>query len=213
MKEQKSDFIVDEKTFQTTPEDGFVDARKIKPHVSKDGRSNRSIASFHKGYSKRKTFYITDPRVVSNLAYGIMSIFLFISIFLLISKNYFFGIIFSIFTFIGFYGVIKDTNKKKEEFKKQNNNSSKPEKTNDQLKKETIEMVVDAKEDIEKTVLTKEAGDWFVKTGIIFCGIIDLFLFLFFLLLGGIVFAIFILIIAILSEIFSLWFISKLFKN
>ena len=98
-------------TIETTPNDGVVPEKVIRP-VDMD-----TIGKYHKGYSTTKTFSTNDPRITRPFVYGTCSLIFILGIIMLLTGNLFFGIIFVVSGILVFNKAKKDIDKIGEELK------------------------------------------------------------------------------------------------
>lgn len=102
-------------TIETTPEDGFVKDKEIRPvKMQHYGKGN---TQYHKGFAKTVSYTTNDPRITRPVAYGICGIFLAIGIIMLLIGNWFFGIIFTAIAIFGLVKSKKDIDKVAEELR------------------------------------------------------------------------------------------------
>lgn len=86
-------------TIRTTPEDGVVPEREIKPAAL----PSETMGKYHKGYSTTKYYTTNDPRITRPLVWLFCGIFLLIGVVALVMHLWLFGILFiaaAIFTFV-----------------------------------------------------------------------------------------------------------------
>lgn len=96
-------------TIETTPEDGFVPDKEIRPvKMQHYGDGN---TQYHKGHSKTVVFTTNDPRITRPFVYGVCGIFFVIGIFMLLAGDFFFGIIFPVLSILMFVKAKKDIDK------------------------------------------------------------------------------------------------------
>lgn len=93
-----------------TPDDGFVDERKLG-HIDSFGESN-----YIKGHAKVVSFSTDDPRVTKPVLYILLTIFIIICLVLLFTDVWFIGIAFLIMSFLTFRSNIKSIKEKEIEY-------------------------------------------------------------------------------------------------
>lgn len=199
-------------TIETTPEDGFVKDKEIRPvKMQHYGKGN---TQYHKGFAKTVSYTTNDPRITRPVAYGICGIFLAIGIIMLLIGNWFFGIIFTAIAIFGLVKSKKDIDKVAEELRSKGQDvtiDSIEEK--EQLKNEIIEISKNSINDVTTSVFTKGNYKSFAKTTIpIYC-IISTIIVVLISVFINIFFGLFILVILGLCGLLYYYLISKLFKN
>ena len=163
-REKVKNTIIDDlevETIETIPEDGFIKQSELHPANSLD---NEKRKTYIKGYSKTKTYTTNDPRITRPFAYSISAIFLLIGIILVMFRNYFFGIIFTLTSIFSFINSKKDIDAIAKEKMKQGKDvtiDSKEEAK--QLFGKLSNIVKDDFKDIKKSVWSKENYKVFLK--------------------------------------------------
>lgn len=195
-------------TIETTPEDGFVREREIKP-VRID-----TYGKYHKGYAKTKSFSTNDPRITRPFIYGMCGIFFVIGVFTLLIGWWYFAIPFigiSVFTFVK---AKKDIDEIAEELKRKGYDvtiDSVEEK--EQLNQEVVGTFKDSLKDVTSSAFTEDKYNWFLKTTIpIYCVIVAIVVVLISVFIN-IFLGLFLLIILALGGLLYYYLISKLFKR
>lgn len=113
MKKEKVDNTIindlNVETIETTPEDGFVKDKTIRPvKMQHYGKGN---TQYHKGYAKTVVYTTNDPRISRPFVYGVCGIFLAIGILMLLIEKLFFGVIFTTTAILTFVIAKKDIDK------------------------------------------------------------------------------------------------------
>lgn len=196
-------------TIETTPEDGFVEKRKINP-LDMD-----NYHKYHKGYSQNKVFTTNDPRIMRPFVFIVCGLFWIIgTIFLLISflktniMTFLFGLSFLAISTWSFFKAKKDIDNVEKKLLKNSNYNPDDKKVIEGFKK-------DIKSDfneINKSVFTKEKLKWFLKTSLIMYSVIAITIFIILSILINIFLGLFILVFLILIGFLYYWLISKMFK-
>lgn len=195
-------------TIETTPNDGIVPEKIIRP-VDMD-----TVGKYHKGYSTTKTFSTNDPRITRPFVYGTCSLILILGIVMLLTGNLFFGIVFVVSGILVFNKAKKDIDKIADEFKSKGQDvtiDSVEEK--EQLKNEVIDDFKNSLKETTKKTFTRDKFKWFVKTTIpIYCGIAIVISFLLGFLIN-IFLGIFVFIILAIGGLLYYFILSKICKH
>lgn len=160
--EKKEDSIINNlvtETNETKPEDGFVQQTKVRTSLN-----YKDHITYKKGYSKTHIINTNDPRITRPFVYGICTLFFIIGIISLLSKSWFFGIIFTSMSILGFLKSKKDIDAISIELKKQGKDvtiDSKEEAK--ELVNDFSKIVQEKFEDSKKSVFVKSSFKWFFK--------------------------------------------------
>lgn len=199
-------------TIETTPEDGFVPEKEIRPvKMQHYGDGN---TQYHKGYSKTVVFTTNDPIITRPFIKIVCGIFFVIGlVMLLFFRNIFFGLIFiatSIFTYVK---ANKDIDKIADELKSKGQDvtiDSVEEK--EQLKNGVSGIFNQSVKDVTSSTFTKDNYKWFIKTTMpIYCIIVAIIVILISIFVN-IFLGLFVLIVLGLGGLLYYYLISKLFK-
>lgn len=199
-------------TIETTPEDGFVKDKEIRPvKMQHYGEGN---TQYHKGFAKTVSYTTNDPRITRPVAYGICGIFFAIGIVMLLIGNYFFGVI---FTAVAIFGLVKskrDIDRVAEELRSKGQDITIDTiEEKEQLKNEIKEISKNSINDVTTSIFTKDNYKWFVKSTIpIYC-IISAIIVVLISIFVNILLGLFLLVILGLCGLLYYYLISKLFKN
>lgn len=195
-------------TIETTPNDGVVPEKVIRP-VDMD-----TIGKYHKGYSTTKSFSTNDPRITRPFVYGTCSLIFILGIIMLLTGNLFFGIIFVVSGILVFNKAKKDIDKISDELKSKGQDvtiDSVEEK--EQLKTEFVDGLKENLKETTKQTFTKDKFRWFVKTTIpIYC-VITIIITLLLGLLINIFLGIFVFIILAIGGLLYYFILSKICKH
>ena len=199
-------------TIDTTPEDGFVKDKEIRPvKMQHYGKGN---TQYRKGFAKTVTYSTNDPRITRPFAYGVGGIFLAIGIIMLLVGNCFFGIIFTAIAIFGLVKSKKDIDKVAEELKRKGKDvtiDSIEEK--EQLKNEIRDIFENSINNITTSTFTKANYKTFAKSTIpIYC-IISAIIVILISAFINIFFGMFVLLIIGAVGLLYYYLISKLFKK
>lgn len=91
--------VFEEQVIRTTPEDGFVPERVLRPSAL----PQETRGKFRKGYSSTRTYTTSDPRVTRPFVYAICGLFFVIGVIMALTENVVFGglfIVTSVFAFV-----------------------------------------------------------------------------------------------------------------
>lgn len=199
-------------TIETTPEDGFVKDKEIRPvKMQHYGEGN---TQYHKGFAKTVSYTTNDPRITRPVAYGICGIFFAIGIVMLLIGNYFFGVI---FTAVAIFGLVKskrDIDRVAEELRSKGQDITIDTiEEKEQLKNEIKEISKNSINDVTTSIFTKDNYKWFAKSTIpIYC-IISAIIVVLISIFVNIFLGLFLLVILGLCGLLYYYLISKLFKN
>lgn len=195
-------------TIKTTPEDGFVHQKVIRPV----GMKNHG--KYYKGYSTTKFFSTNDPRITRPLAYCMCILFLIIGIILLLFRSWFFGII---FVATGIFSLItskKDIDSITNKLKKQGYDVTiDSEEEKEQLKKEFVGTLNSNFNEAVSQTFTKDNKKWFMKIFISLYSAITLIISLLLSIFINIFLGLFVFIILLVSGLLYYYLILKIFKH
>lgn len=203
---------LDKETIETTPADGFVKDKEIRP--AKMQHYGEGNTQYHKGLAKTVSYTTNDPKITRPVAYGICGIFLAIGIIMLLIGNCFFGIIFTAVATFGLVKSKKDIDRVAEELRSKGQDvtiDSAEEK--EQLKNEINEISKNSINDITTSTFNKANYKLFAKSTIpIYC-IISAIIVVLISIFVNILLGLFLLVILGLCGLLYYYLISKLFKN
>lgn len=199
-------------TIETTPEDGFVNAKEINPlKIQHYGKGN---TQYRKGYAKTIVYTTDDPRITRPFAYSMCVIFFVIGIFLLLIGNFGFGIIFFVLAIFAFVKSKENIDKTAKKLKAKGQDvtiDSVEEK--EQLNEEMVGIFKDSLKDVTSSTFMKDRFKWFVKTIIpIYCVMAIILS----LLLGALInvfLGLFVFVILIICGLLYYFILSKIFKH
>lgn len=199
-------------TIETTPEDGFVPDKEIRPvKMQHYGEGNMQ---YHKGYSKTVVYTTNDPRITRPFVKIICGIFFVIGLMMLLFGNLFFGIIFIATSIFAYSKAKKDIDKIADELEREGRDvtiDSAEEK--EQIKQEVVGTFKDSLEDVTSSTFTKDHFKWFAKTTIpIYCVIVAIIVILISVFVS-IFLGLFLLIFLGLVGWLYYYIISKIFKH
>ena len=200
-------------TIETTPEDGFVPDKEIRPvKMQHYGDGN---TQYHKGYSKTVVFTTDDPRITRPFIKIMCGIFFVIGlVMLLLFRDIFFGLIFIATSVFTYFKANKDIDKIADELKSQGKDVSIDSiEEKEQLKKEVVGIFKDNLKDVTSATFTKERFNGFVKTSLSIYSIVVIIIVALISIFINIFLGLFLLIILVLGGLLYYYLISKLFKK
>ena len=200
-------------TIETTPEDGFVPDKEIRPvKMQHYGDGN---TQYHKGYSKTVVFTTDDPRIPRPFIKIMWGIFFVIGlVMLLLFRDIFFGLIFIATSVFTNFKANKDIDKIADELKSQGKDVSIDSiEEKEQLKKEVVGIFKDNLKDVTSATFTKERFNGFVKTSLSIYSIVVIIIVALISIFINIFLGLFLLIILVLGGLLYYYLISKLFKK
>lgn len=203
---------VEVETIETTPEDGFVDTRIIRPaamqHYDKDNHM------YHKGYSKTFTYSTNDPRITRPFIYGMCALFFGIGLIALFFGLWFFAIAFmgiSTFTFIK---SKKEIDKIAEELKQQGKDVTIDSKEEaEQIKKEVSETFKNGMNDVITSTFTKNNFKWFIKMSLPIYAVIVVIISILLGVFVSVFLGLFVFALLAIGGFLYFYVLSKIFKH